>query len=44
VQDPHPKAGKPKVRPEPKRPDKRPRKPEPKEQPWSVDSPFLPKH
>jgi hypothetical protein len=38
VQEPHSKAAKPKVRPESKRGDKRPRK----EQTWSPDSPFLP--
>jgi hypothetical protein len=44
TKDPHGKATKPKVRPDSKRGDRRSRKAEPKEQPWSVDSPFLPKH
>jgi serine/threonine-protein kinase len=42
VQDPHPKAAKPRGRTDPKRADKRPRKAEPKEPTWNADSPFLP--
>jgi len=42
VQDPHPKAAKPRGRTDPKRVDKRPRKAEPKEPTWNADSPFLP--
>jgi hypothetical protein len=42
VPEPHPKAGKPKGRPESKRVDKRGRKTETKEPTWNADSPFLP--
>jgi hypothetical protein len=41
VQEPHPKAAKPRGRTDSKRADKRPRK-EPKEPTWNADSPFLP--
>ncbi len=42
VQEPHPKATKPRGRSEPKRVDRRGRKAEPKEPTWNADSPFLP--
>jgi hypothetical protein len=42
VPEPHPKAAKPRGRPESKRVDKRGRKTEPKEPTWNADSPFLP--